>query len=88
LRARLGHFRRLNDLLRVRGIGWKSLKKLKASLLLKRPTVVSPSKDNTAQALSNKNSTSSGKTPKLPRASKKSRGPSLQSPEKSRLPED
>jgi competence protein ComEA len=37
LRGRVGRFRRLTDLLRVRGIGVKSLGKLKEHLLLDRP---------------------------------------------------
>lgn len=37
LRERLGKFRKVSDLLRVRGIGWKTLQKLKSHVLLDRP---------------------------------------------------
>ncbi len=37
LRKRLKGFRKVNDLLRVRGIGWKSLAKLKPKIVLDRP---------------------------------------------------
>lgn len=37
LRARLGRFRKVGDLLRIRGIGWKSLAKLREHVVLDRP---------------------------------------------------
>ena len=43
LRSRLGGFRKVSDLLRVRGIGWKSLQKLKDGVVLDRPEVPSDS---------------------------------------------
>ncbi len=38
LRERLGRFRKLSDLLRVRGIGWKTLKKMREKVILDRPS--------------------------------------------------
>lgn len=40
LRERLGRFRKVSDLLRVRGIGWKSLQRLKEKVVLDRPDPV------------------------------------------------
>ena len=40
LRQRLGKFRRLRDLLRIRGIAYRSLRRLKPHVLLDRPAPV------------------------------------------------
>jgi hypothetical protein len=37
LRERMGKFRSINDLLRVRGIGWKTLQTMKERLVVDRP---------------------------------------------------
>ena len=37
LRKKLKRFRKVHDLLRIRGIGWKSLKKLKPKIVLDQP---------------------------------------------------
>ena len=39
LRARLGHFKHVNDLLRVKGIGVRGLKKILPHVLLDAPQV-------------------------------------------------
>lgn len=39
LRERLGRFKKISDLLRVKGIGWKSLKKIQEKVILDRPVV-------------------------------------------------
>jgi competence ComEA-like helix-hairpin-helix protein len=46
LRARLGRFKKVDDLLRIRGIGWKALGKLKEHLVLDRPIVASEGKSD------------------------------------------
>ena len=42
LREKLGGFKKSSDLLRIRGIGWKSLQKLKAAVVVDRPEAPSP----------------------------------------------
>lgn len=44
LRERLGRFKKVSDLLRIRGIGWKTLQKMKDKAILDRP-VEAPASD-------------------------------------------
>lgn len=46
LRERLGKFRKVSDLLRVRGIGWKSLQKLKEHVVLEPPARPPPDEED------------------------------------------
>ena len=45
LRTRMGKFRKVSDLLRVRGIGWKTLQTMKDKLIVDRPAPEPDEKD-------------------------------------------
>lgn len=57
LRERLGRFRKVSDLLRVKGIGWKTLQRLKELVVLDRPAEES---EESASTVENENSSKKG----------------------------